>query len=354
MGKPFNDPSSMQQPTAPPFADIVNENSYVDFIILGNKENISVRADRITIINSDTELSRLVKANKLTINQTDPNNFEALIRFIETKFIRFCDDVKRTLNILELASTYQCHELEIACVKELDLKLNIENVIEIFKIMRYYSSKSVHDLKSTSKPTTYEEFLNSMYFNVLQFIDQHAEEILSQEGLLDLRFEEFEVITKRERLQVSSETLIFNLLAEWSRKECERKRIDPTEENRRRVLGGLVYTPRYLTMSHEEFIKCRDRVRLLDDVETQLIENFFNKKKNSQLTEEQNLMLQNFKKPRPPFAELPITLSSRSKHSNYPKKMRKYAHKIATENEDRGCCDKCILNCITVFACIFE
>lgn len=353
MGKPFNNPCE-QEPTAPPLTDIANESSYIDFIVLGNKENYSIRADRLSIINSNTELSRLVRANKLTINQTNPNDFESVVRFIETKFIRFDDNVKRTLNILELAATYQCHELEIACVKDVDMKLNVDNVIEVFRMVRIYSTKNIQSINFRSKPTTAEEYLNALLFNILQFIDQHADEILCREEMWQLRFEELEIITKRENLQISTEVTLFNLLADWSRKECERKRLEPTDECRRQVLGGLIYSPRFLTMSYEEFSKCRERVSLLDEAEIQLIENYFNKKKSSSLTEEQQSMLENFRKVRPPFAELPVELSSRSKHRSYPKRMRKYAQKMADKDEDRGCCDKCLLNCITVFACIFE
>lgn len=360
MGKPFNDPDSLdgakQAPSAPPLAELSTDSSYVDFIILGNKENYSVRADRLSIVNSNTELSRLVKADKLTINHSNlnVNNFEALIRFIETKFIRFSDDIKNTLNILELASTFQCHDLEIACAKELDMKLAIENVVDVFKALRYYNTKTVQTIKAAPKPSTAEDFLNALFFNTLQFIDQYADEILTQPDMRTLRFEELEIVIKRDALQIPAETVIFDLLAEWSSRECERKMIEPSEENRRRMLGGLIYTPRFLLMTHDDFKKCRDRVSLLDPVESQLIDDFFSKKKSSNLTEEQNSMLQNFKKPRPEFAEMPIHLSTRTNPKNYPKKMRRYAEKLANEGKDRGCCDKCLLNCISVFACIFE
>lgn len=353
MGKPFNNPCE-QEPTAPPLADIATESSYIDFIVLGNKENYSIRADRLSILNSSTELARLVRANKMTINQANPNDFESLVRFVETKFIRFDDNVKRTLSILELAATYQCHELEIECVKDVDLKLNVDNVIDVFRTVRIYSTKNIQAIGSKSKPTVAEDFLNALLFNILQFIDQHADEILVRDELCSLRFEELELVTKRENLQISSEVTLFNLLAEWSRKECERKRLEPTAECRKQVLGGLIYSPRFLTMSYEEFSKCRERVSLLDDAEIQLIENNFSKKKSSQLNEEQQTLLENFRKLRPPFADLPVELSSRSKHRNYPSRMRKYARKMAEKDEDRGCCDKCLLNCITVFACIFE
>lgn len=357
MGKPFNNPDNVEQaPTAPQLADLVTDNSYVDFIILGNKENYSVRADRLSILNSNTELARLVKTEKFTINQGNVNasNFESLVRFIETKFIRFSDDAGNTLNILELASTFQCHDLEVACAKELDLRLAVDNAIDIFKALRYCSTKSIQDIKTAPKPAAADEFLNALFFNSLQFIDQKAEQILPREELRTLRFEELELIVKRDALQLPSESIIFDLLADWSSKECERKMIEPSEENRRRVLGGLIYTPRYLLMTYDDFKKCRDRVSLLDPAEIQLIDNFFTKKKNSNIPEEQDLMLQNFKQPRPDFAEMPIHLSNRSNPKNYSKRMRKYAQKLAEEGQKKSCCDNCLLSCISVFACIFE
>jgi len=364
MGKPFYDKESkenskeQQQPSAPPLNEISrNDTSYVDFIILGNKENYSVRADRLSILNSNTELSKMVRTEKFTINHSNINahNFENLIRFIETKFIRFNDDIKNTLNILELASMFQCHDLEIACVKELDLKLNVDNVLDIFKALRYYNTSKVQKVV-TIKPkplTDAEEFLNAMFYNTLQFIDQHAEDILPKSEMTLLRFEELEIIIKRDALQIPSEIIIFELLAEWSSKECERKMIEPTEENRRRVLGGLIYLPRYLNMKYDEFKKCRDRINLLDPAEIQLIENFFAKKKNSNLTEEQVSMLQNFRNQRPEFPSMPMYLSERSNHKNYPKKMRKYALK-QSDDRNKNCCDACLLNCVSVFACIFD
>jgi hypothetical protein len=299
----------------------------------------------------------MVCTERFTINHNNinPHNFELLIRFIETKFIRFNDDIKITLNILELASMFQCHDLEIACVKELDLNLNVDNVLDIFKALRYYNTTTVQKVV-TIKPkalVTAEEFLNAMFYNTLQFIDQYAADILPKYEMTLLRFEELEIIIKRDALQIPSEIIIFELLAEWSSKECERKKLHPTEENRRRVLGGLIYTPRYLNMKCDEFKKCRDRINLLDPVEIQLIENFFAKKKNSNLTEEQVTMLQNFKNQRPEYPSMPIHLSERSNHKNYSKKMRKYAIK-QSEDKDSNCCDSCILNCASVFAFIFE
>lgn len=365
MGKPVYDhyqdttdvtTTTTQNPSAPPLSELSrHETSYVDFIVLGNKENYSIRADKLSILNSNTELAKMVRAEKFTINHSpiEVVNFEALIRFIETKFIRFNDDIKSTLNILELASVFQCRDLEIACVKELDKRLNVDNVLDVFKALRYYCASSVvtRSPQKVHDKMTSQEYLNALFFNTLQFIDQHAENVLrNSETMLSLRFEELEIIVKRDALQIPSEMIIFDLLADWSTRECERKMLEPSEENRRRVLGGLVFAPRYLTMKYEDFKKCRERVNLLDPIETQLIIDYFSRKKNSNLTEEQITMIQNFKQPRPEFAGMPINLSERSNPKKYSRKMRKFAQKQSDEYKS----DSCLVNCAAIFACIFE
>lgn len=361
MGKPFLAPTcegdaaqENNNPTAPSYEEVAkNDLSYVDFLLFGNKENYNVRADKTSILNSGTELARMVKADKYIIRDSNinVNNFELMIRFLETKFIRF-NNMKHTLDILELATTYQCQDLEIVCVKEIDLNLSIDNVLDVFHALWFYNSKSVQPAIKCVKLTTSVEYLTALLNNTLQLIDMRAQDILMNMSMLTMRFEELEMIVKREALQITTETILFETLANWSLKECERKKLELTEENRRRVLGALIYTPRYLTMKQLEFRACRVHVELLNLDENQLIEDFFNGKKISGVNQEQNLMLENFKKPRPQYVRMPIHLSNRSNPKNYPKKMRNAM--MNDEDSEKKCCDSFFLNCASAFACIFE
>lgn len=277
---------------------------------------------------------------------------------METKFIRF-RDWKHTLEILEITTRFNCSDLVIVCIKELDKSLDTVNVVGIFRALWYYSAVSPA-MESLEKPKklkkkhlpatlkTPEEYMSALLTNCVQLIDMEAEKIFEQPEMLDLRFEELEMIVRRNALQIESEIILFEFLANWSRKECEKKKLDLTAENRRRVLGALCYTPRYLIMSARDFEKSCDRAELLDSAETKLVRDFIKGKKNSNLTTEQSELLANFKKPRPTYAKLPIYLSSRSDPKNYSRKMRNY------DNPDKGCCSKFTLNCISIFACIFD
>ncbi|XP_053687594.1 BTB/POZ domain-containing protein 6 [Sabethes cyaneus] len=390
MGRPFNTSienggvqaaAAMPQPSAPLLAqvhqdgdDFSNPDMYVDFLILGNKENYSVRAEKKPILDSNTQLAHMVTGatsstvvdGKFVVRDVDKDNFEIFVRYLETKFIKF-QSATHTLQILELASRFQCRQLEIHCVKELDSSLSMAHVLEVFRALWYYNSVSVsatlsaiHKKKKSrgkkkdqpEAPLTPEEYFAALLNNCLQLIDMHTEEVFIKETMQALRFEELEMIVKRDALQMSSEIVLLDLLARWSREECLRKNLELSAENRRRVLGALCYTPRYLTMTRKEFENAKDRIELLDPVESKLVEDVLNGKRLSSLTPEQQSMVANFKKPRPAFAPMPIHLSARSNPKNYPKKMRKAAEEIQTDN--RSCCDRVVITFVSIFACIFD
>lgn len=276
---------------------------------------------------------------------------------METKFISFTSS-QHALGILELATRYSIPELVILCVKHLDKNLNVTNVIEVFRALWYYNSitpprKSL-ETKTKKKEVppliTPEEYIAALLFNCLQFIDMEAHIILALPDMLNFRFEELEVIVKRNTLQIDTELTLTELLSKWSLKECERKGLDITPENRRRILGALVYSPRYLTLSSQEFEQIRLRVELLDEEETNLIRGEFKRQnKLSNLTEAQKERLGKFRESRPSYAEMPIYLSDRSHPKNYPKRMRKYK---MTKGKDR--CESMCINCCFIFACIFD
>ncbi|XP_067643333.1 uncharacterized protein axed isoform X2 [Eurosta solidaginis] len=297
---------------------------YIDFIVVNGDDRYMIRCERKAVLENSVELAKLIRAgpnsgrkgdNHFQILNVDKNDFELVIRFLETKFVRYRDHL-HILKILELADRFNCPDLVIHCIRELDLQLTSAVVIDIFRSLWFYQSISVpnqHQLgtvitsqdnfvnkkskrKSTNPPPltnttsgsasgaggdnttdihpnpfTAEEYGMALLNNSLQLIDMHAQLVLTKQQINELRFEELEMIAKRDALQLSSELVLFNCLADWSIAECQRKKLDPTAENRRRVLGPLCYAPRYLLMSMGEFRKACDRVELLDPVEVSLV-----------------------------------------------------------------------------------
>uniref|UniRef100_A0A182N940 BACK domain-containing protein n=1 Tax=Anopheles dirus TaxID=7168 RepID=A0A182N940_9DIPT len=376
-------------PTAPPMdAPAGNDSQYVDFLVLGNKENYLVRAERKPILDSNTGLAQMLSGgggggggggdSKCVVRDVNRDNFECFVRYLETKFIKFASP-SHTLEMLELATRFQCRQLEIHCVKELDLNLDVSHVLEVYRALWFYNSVAPPKVppkepkrrsrcprahKSSSQgsggPLTPEEYFAALLTNCLQLIDMHAEQVFTQEAMLALRFPELEMIVRRDALQLSSETVLLDLLARWSLEDCKRKHIDPTAENRRRALGALCYTPRYLTMARREFDAARERIELLDPAESQLVGDALgglSRAANANLTPEQQKLVARFRAPRPDCPLLPVPLSARSHPRNYPKRMRKAAAEAERELRDgpkKSCCNRFLLNCCSVFACIFD
>jgi hypothetical protein len=79
-----------ETPTAPPLQqDFDQISSYLDFILLGNNENYSIRADKKSIEESKTEFARMLREQpapaegecaRLIIKDVDRDDFELIVR----------------------------------------------------------------------------------------------------------------------------------------------------------------------------------------------------------------------------------------------------------------------------------
>ncbi|XP_037949069.1 uncharacterized protein LOC119680360, partial [Teleopsis dalmanni] len=284
---------------------------YIDFIVVNGDDRYMIRCERKAVLENSVELAKLIHAgpnsgrkgdNHFQISNVDKNDFELVIRFLETKFVKYSDHL-HILKILELAARFNCPDLIIHCIRELDLLLSSITVVDVFRALWYYqhlmpasqnqldsvitsqdallAKKQKHKgrtdnqsstANSHSNPFTAEEFCAALLSNTLQLIDMQAESVLTEQQMTELRFEELETIVKRDSLQLSSELVLFRCLSDWSIAECRRKKLEPTAENRRRVLGPLCYAPRYLLMSSNEFRRACERVELLDPTEITLVD----------------------------------------------------------------------------------
>lgn len=246
--------------------------------------------------------------------------------FLETNFVKF-PTVNEAQDVLELCIQFPNLELLSRAVSFLDFHIS-HSVIALYRLLK--SSNNNVCLPSPTKTrcckaaptnlTTSDHYIAALQENSLCYIDKHAEEVFKQQEILELRFEELSLILNRPTLELSSELILIDLLANWSWRQCEKRRMEITEENRRSVLGALCYTPRYLAMPSKHFSQAFERVHLLDGSEEDLVQNVYKGKKTSGLTTEQVKMIDNFKRHRP-YNKVPrlYHLSDRS----HPKKSRR-------------------------------
>ncbi|CAD7003271.1 unnamed protein product [Ceratitis capitata] len=153
---------SMVTPTAPPAFLMhghtnvstvvpVIPSPYIDFIVVNGDDRCMIRCERKAVLENSVELAKLIRAgpnsgrkgdNHFQISNVNKNDFELVIRFLETKFVRYRDHL-HILKILELADRFNCPDLVIHCIRELDLQLTSAVVIDIFRSLWFYQSISV-------------------------------------------------------------------------------------------------------------------------------------------------------------------------------------------------------------------
>lgn len=252
-------------PSAPPL-EALNASTdlhHVNFIVaLDSNRNSEPIPAKKTSINGSESLRRIInekincdaKGNHI-INNVDESEFRQLIEFLENKKLRFKDQNHR-LQMFSVAKQFNCPELQIYCIREVDANLNVSNVITVYRSLWFYGSLTSHNDRRIDRKAknnikknscTPDEYLTFLVFNVLQFIGMNAENVLLSEEIDNLSFKEFENIMKQEDLLLRSELVLINALTRWSREECRRKNIELTRENERTVLcGELCYAPRYV------------------------------------------------------------------------------------------------------------
>lgn len=249
-------------PSAPPMEESnepIDENQVRFVVVIDSSTPSQPIAAQTDAINASESLRRIInektncdsRGNHIIKDITEPE-FRQLIEFLEKKKLTFIDQNHR-LQMFNVAKLYNCADMQIYCLREVDANLDESNVITVYRSLWFYRSltsnkKDVIDrkTKANSKKVNYtpEEFLTNLVFNVQQFINMHAENVLLSEEIDNLTFKEFENIVKQDDLLLRSEMVLINALARWSREECRRRNIELTFENERMVLGELCYAPR--------------------------------------------------------------------------------------------------------------
>ncbi|XP_031618248.1 uncharacterized protein LOC116337643 [Contarinia nasturtii] len=346
LGIPAEDSSENQSkpitPSAPPLKSLISvDTNATQFVVALDVSTTALRASE--------RLRRIIneKINCDIISDVTEAEFRQMIEFLEVKKLQFKDQNHR-LQMFNVAKRYNCADMQIYCLREVDANLDVSNVITVYRTLCFNGSITSHKDSIDRKQTNFkkfnytpEEFLTYLVFNVLQFINMNADNVLLSEGIDGLRFKEFKNIVSQDDLLLRSELVLIDTLTRWSRAKCRRKNIELTLENERSVLRELCYAPRYLMLSSSEFELASNNIRFLDLVELKLIREAFDDK-NSGSTVEQTNMLNNFRKPRPKYTHMPIYLSPRSHPKNYSRQMRRN-----DRNDSDG--SSCFLDCLAAF-----
>lgn len=113
-----------------------------------------------------------------------------------------------------------------------------------------------------------------VYDRCMKFVYVNAVDVLTTSNFKTLCSECVEDVVKSDDLN-ADEFSVFEALVIWANGECSRKRIQPTDLNRREVLGGLLFHVRFAVMDALEFTRKISHREILSQEEKIVLYQFF-------------------------------------------------------------------------------
>ena len=171
------------------------------------------------------------KGEEVELPDTDSHSLLEFLRFV------YCDEVNLTianvLGVLYVAKKYIVPTLADKCRSFLETKLDETNVFQILQ-----EAKKIEESELEKR--------------CWELIDANTTTCLKSDGVLTLRHDTLVSFLKRENLY-AEEVHIFDAVKRWAKAKCEEKRLKPSGEALRGILGNAVDFIRFPTMSQKEF-----------------------------------------------------------------------------------------------------
>ena len=188
-------------------------------------------------VNSTTEIE---------LPDVEPAAFRSMLRFLYTDEVRLGPDM--VMQCLYTAKKYAVVALEMACVDYLKQNLCSDNAFTLLSQARLFCEPQLTAL-------------------CLETIDKMASESLAAEGFTDVDVDTLCSVLERDTLGVT-ECKLFCAVCRWAEAECGRRRLEPTSDNKRQVLGTRALDLiRFPLMSIGEFAAGPAQSGLLTDRE---------------------------------------------------------------------------------------
>ena len=165
--------------------------------------------------------------------------------------------VSSALKLIPVSHQFEVHDLTRECLVTLRSSVSTSNVLEVWTFLRKPQFCSMLDE---------ENILNEVIVKCFSILDSNSEEILRCESFNCLDQEVLIEILTRDTLNCS-EIVVFESLVKWANQQCLKQRRPLTCENKRDVLGKALYSPRYLVMTIDQFMRGPYSTDILTDEE---------------------------------------------------------------------------------------
>ncbi|XP_016298129.1 BTB/POZ domain-containing protein 2-like isoform X2 [Sinocyclocheilus anshuiensis] len=170
-------------------------------------------------------------STEIELPDVEPAAFLALLKFLYSDEVQIGPETVMTT--LYTAKKYAVPALEAHCVEFLKKNLRADNAFMLLTQARLFDEPQLASL-------------------CLENIDKNTADALAAEGFTDVDLDTLMAVLERDTLGVR-EVRLFVAAVRWAEAEAQRQQLQPTPENKRRVLGKALSLIRFPLMTIEEF-----------------------------------------------------------------------------------------------------
>uniref|UniRef100_A0A8C1X6K0 BTB (POZ) domain containing 2a n=1 Tax=Cyprinus carpio TaxID=7962 RepID=A0A8C1X6K0_CYPCA len=170
-------------------------------------------------------------STEIELPDVEPAAFLALLKFLYSDEVQIGPETVMTT--LYSAKKYAVPALEAHCVEFLKKNLRADNAFMLLTQARLFDEPQLASL-------------------CLENIDKNTADALAAEGFTDIDLDTLVAVLERDTLGLR-EVRLFGAAVRWAEAEAQRQQLQPTPENKRRVLGKALSLIRFPLMTIEEF-----------------------------------------------------------------------------------------------------
>ncbi|TRY81418.1 hypothetical protein DNTS_030335 [Danionella cerebrum] len=184
-------------------------------------------------------------STEIELPDVEPAAFLSLLKFLYSDEVQIGPETVMTT--LYTAKKYAVPALEAHCVEFLKKNLRADNAFMLLTQARLFDEPQLASL-------------------CLENIDKNTGDALAAEGFTDIDLDTLMAVLERDTLGVR-EVHLFVGAVRWAEAEAHRHQLQPTPENKRRVLGKALSLIRFPLMTIEEFAAGPAQSSILTDRE---------------------------------------------------------------------------------------
>ncbi|XP_058870162.1 BTB/POZ domain-containing protein 2-like isoform X1 [Acipenser ruthenus] len=176
-------------------------------------------------------------STEIELPDVEPAAFLALLKFLYSDEVQIGPETVMTT--LYTAKKYAVPALEAHCVEFLKKNLRADNAFMLLTQARLFDEPQLASL-------------------CLENIDKNTSDAINAEGFTDIDLDTLMAVLERDTLGIR-EVRLFTAVSRWSDAESQRQQLQPSPENKRRVLGKALPLIRFPLMTIEEFAAGAER-----------------------------------------------------------------------------------------------